>query len=162
MAESLLTFLFRGGFMAGVNKVIVVGNLGSDPEVKFTASGQAVARFSIATSENWTDKNGQKQERTEWHRIVAWGKLGEICGKHLAKGRQAYVEGKLQTNQWTDKEGQKRYTTEVIASTVQFLGSPRDGASRGGGPNAEFGEDAQSAPNMGAEPSFDADEEIPF
>jgi single-strand DNA-binding protein len=147
--------------MAGVNKVIVVGNLGSDPELKFTANGQAVARFSVATSENWVDKSGQKQERTEWHRIVAWGKLGEICGKHLSKGRQAYVEGRLQTSQWEDKQGQKRYTTEVIASVVQFLGSPRDGgASRG--PSQEFGEDSQVAPNMGAEPSFDADEEIPF
>ncbi|MGE3974497.1 MAG: single-stranded DNA-binding protein [Bdellovibrionales bacterium] len=147
--------------MAGVNKVIVVGNLGADPELKYTANGQAVARFNIATSESWTDKNGQKQERTEWHRIVAWGKLGEICGKHLAKGRQAYVEGRLQTRQWEDKDGQKRYTTEVIAGTVQFLGSREGGASRGG-PSNEYGEESQMSPGMGAEPSFDANEEIPF
>src|SRR5215813_6431207 len=112
----------------GVNKVILVGNLGADPEVRFTPSGQAVANFRIATSESWTDKSGQKQDRTEWHRIVVWGKLGELCGEYLAKGRQCYVEGRLQTREWTDKEGKKNYTTEVVASNVVFLGG-RDGAS---------------------------------
>ena len=106
----------------GVNKVILVGNLGADPEVRFTPSGQAVANFRIATSENWTDKSGQKQERTEWHRIVVWGKLGELCGEYLAKGRQCYVEGRLQTREWNDKEGKKNYTTEVVANNVVFLG----------------------------------------
>jgi len=117
----------------GVNKVILVGNLGADPEVRFTPSGQAVANFRIATSENWTDKSGQKQERTEWHRIVVWGKLGELCGEYLAKGRQCFVEGRLQTREWTDKEGKKNYTTEVVASNVVFLGGPRGEAGMGNG-----------------------------
>lgn len=116
----------------GVNKVILVGNLGADPEVRFTPGGQAVANFRIATSESWTDKSGQKQERTEWHRIVVWGKLAELCGEYLAKGRQCFVEGRLQTREWTDKEGKKNYTTEVVASSVVFLGG-RDGAGAGGG-----------------------------
>ncbi len=115
----------------GVNKVILIGNLGADPEVRFTPGGQAVANFRIATSESWTDKQGQKQERTEWHRIVVWGKLAELCGEYLAKGRQCYVEGKLQTREWTDKEGKKNWTTEVVANQVTFLGG-RDGASGGG------------------------------
>jgi single-strand DNA-binding protein len=114
----------------GVNKVILIGNLGRDPEVRFTPSGQAVANFTIATNESWTDKQGQKQERTEWHRIVVWGKLAEICGEYLSKGRQAYVEGRLQTREWTDKEGKKNYTTEIVASTVQFLGGRPDGPMR--------------------------------
>ena len=114
----------------GVNKVILIGNLGADPEVRFTPGGQAVANFRIATSESWQDKNGQKQERTEWHRIVVWGKLAELCGEYLKKGRQCYIEGRLQTREWTDKENKKNYTTEVVANTVQFLGS-RDGAGGG-------------------------------
>jgi len=109
----------------GVNKVILVGNLGADPEVRFTPSGQAVANFRIATSESWTDKSGQKQERTEWHRIVVWGKLGELCGEYLAKGRQCYVEGRLQTRDWEGKDGQKRNVVEVVAERIQFLGRPK-------------------------------------
>jgi single-strand DNA-binding protein len=116
----------------GVNKVILIGNLGADPEVRFTPGGQAVANFRIATSDTWTDKNGQKQERTEWHRIVVWGKLAELCGEYLKKGRQCYVEGRLQTREWTDKEGRKNYTTEVVANSVTFLGG-RDGAGAGSG-----------------------------
>lgn len=114
----------------GVNKVILIGNLGADPEVRFTPGGQAVANFRIATSDTWTDKNGQKQERTEWHRIVVWGKLAELCGEYLKKGRQCYCEGRLQTREWTDKEGRKNYTTEVVANAVTFLGG-RDGAGAG-------------------------------
>jgi single-strand DNA-binding protein len=114
----------------GVNKAILIGNLGADPEVRFTPGGQAVANFRIATSESWTDKNGQKQDRTEWHRIVVWGKLAELCGEYLAKGRQCYVEGRLQTREWADKENRKNYTTEVVANSVVFLGS-RDGAVAG-------------------------------
>ena len=106
-----------------INKAILVGNLGRDPEVSYTPSGTAVAKFSIATSEKWKDKNtGEMQERTEWHRITAFGRLGEICGEYLSKGRQVYVEGRIQTNSWEDKEGNKRYTTEILATTVQFLG----------------------------------------
>lgn len=105
-----------------VNKVIILGRLGQDPELKYTPSGAGVCNFSLATSENWTDKSGQKQERTEWHRIVVWGKLAELCHQYLSKGRQAYVEGRLQTRSWDDKDGNKRYTTEINASTVQFIG----------------------------------------
>ena len=118
----------------GINKVILIGNLGADPEVRFTPSGAAVANFRIATSESWTDKQtGQKQERTEWSRIVVWGKLAELCGEYLKKGRQCYVEGRLQTREWTDKEGKKNWTTEVVANTVQFLGGGGGGGNRGGG-----------------------------
>lgn len=105
-----------------VNKVILLGRLGQDPELKYTPSGSAVCNFSMATTEGWTDKSGQKQEKTEWHRIVVWGKLAELCNQYLAKGRQAFLEGKLQTRSWDDKEGNKRYTTEILASTVQFIG----------------------------------------
>jgi single-strand DNA-binding protein len=112
--------------MAGVNKVILLGYLGRDPEVRYTPSGAAVANFTIATSEEWKDKDsGEKQERTEWHRIVAWRRLGEICGEYLHKGSQVYIEGRLQTKSWEDREGNKRYTTEVVAQTMQMLGSPR-------------------------------------
>ena len=146
--------------MAGINKVILVGNLGKDPELRHTPQGQAVANFSIATSESWNDKAGQKQERTEWHRIVVWGKLGELCSKYLGKGRQVYVEGKLQTRAWDDKEGQKRYTTEVVANTVQFLGGAA-GASTGRGETTELQDDP-----FGAPPSFEQNatqtDDIPF
>src|SRR4051812_14224844 len=109
--------------MAGINKVIIIGNLGKDPELRYTPQGQAVVNFPVATSENWTDKSGQKQERTEWHKVVVWGKLGELCSKYLSKGRKAFVEGRLQTRAWDDKDGQKRYTTEIVANNVQFLDS---------------------------------------
>jgi single-strand DNA-binding protein len=115
--------------MAGVNKAILIGNLGRDPELRYTQSGQAVVNFSIATSENWTDKNGEKQERTEWHRIVVWGKTGENCAQYLSKGRTVYVEGRIQTREWEDREGQKRTTTEINAQTVTFLGSAGAGRS---------------------------------
>ena len=111
--------------MAGVNKAIVVGNLGRDPEMRYTPSGVPVATFSIATSEEWKDKDsGQKQERTDWHRIVAWRGLAEICGKYLRKGSQVYIEGKIQTRSWEDRDGVQRYTTEIIAQNMQMLGSP--------------------------------------
>lgn len=115
--------------MAGINKVIIIGNLGSDPEVRYTPDGTAVANFSVATSEEWIDKNsGEKKKRTEWHRIVAWRRLGEICGEYLTKGRQVYVEGKLQTRSW-EKDGITRYSTEIIANDVQFLGRRADGTT---------------------------------
>jgi single-strand DNA-binding protein len=113
----------------GVNKVILIGNLGADPEVRFTQGGQAVANFRIATSESWKDKQGNPQERTEWHRIVVWGKLAELCGEYLKKGRQCYVEGRLQTREWTNKENQKQWTTEVVAQQVTFLGGRGEGPS---------------------------------
>lgn len=118
--------------MAGVNKVILVGNLGQDPEIRYMADGTAVTTFRIATSESWKDKQtGEKREQTEWHRIVAWRRLGEICGQYLSKGSQVYVEGKMQTRSW-EKDGVTRYTTEVVASTVQFLGGRGDGGGGGG------------------------------
>ena len=116
--------------MASVNKVIIIGNLGHDPEVRYTNSGQAVANFSVATSDRWTDKNsGQSQERTEWHRIVGWGKQAESCGKYLKKGRSVYVEGSIQTSESPDPadSSKKRYFTQIVARNVQFLGGGRDG-----------------------------------
>jgi len=105
-----------------VNKVIILGRLGQDPELKYTPGGMAVCNFTVATSESWADKAGQKQEKTEWHRIVVWGKLAELCNQYLTKGRQAFIEGSIQTRSWDDKSGQKRYTTEINAKTVQFIG----------------------------------------
>lgn len=110
--------------MAGINKVILVGNLGADPEVRYTTSGSAVVNFSIATSDEWKDKEtGEKKSRTEWHRVVAFARLAEICGEYLRKGRQVYVEGRIQTRSWEDKDGNTRYTTEIIAREMQMLGS---------------------------------------
>jgi single-strand DNA-binding protein len=106
-----------------INKVILLGRLGQDPELKYTQSGAAVCNFSIATSESWTDKNsGQKQEKTTWHKIIVWGKLAELCNQYLSKGRQAFIEGKIDHRSWEDENGNKKYSTEVIASTVQFIG----------------------------------------
>src|SRR5689334_11117910 len=122
-----------------VNKVILVGRLGQNPEVRYTPSGAAVANFSVATNESWTDKSGQKQERTEWHKVVVWGKLAELCNQFLAKGRQVYLEGRLQTRQWQDKDGQTKYTTEIQAQTVQFLGGER-GAGMGQGMDQGMGQ----------------------
>jgi len=113
--------------MASVNKVILVGNLGRDPEVRYMPSGDALANFSIATTDNWKDKNGQKQERTEWHRISMFGKLAEIAGEYLKKGSSVYVEGRLQTRKWQDKEGNERQTTEVVADRMQMLGGKSGG-----------------------------------
>jgi single-strand DNA-binding protein len=112
--------------MASVNKVILIGNLGADPELRYTATGTAVANFNIATKDSWTGKDGNKEERTEWHRVVAWARLGEICGEYLVKGKQVYIEGKLRTRSWEDRDGNKRYTTEILAQTMQMLGSAGD------------------------------------
>jgi single-strand DNA-binding protein len=117
--------------MASLNKVILIGNLGRDPEVRYTAGGQAVANFTIATNEAWTNKQGQREERTEWHRIVAWGALGERAGEYLKKGKQVYIEGRLQTRKWTDREGQERYTTEINAQQLFLLGAPDRGEGAG-------------------------------
>ncbi|MBC7386480.1 MAG: single-stranded DNA-binding protein [Cryobacterium sp.] len=134
-----------------VNKVILVGRLGQNPEVRYTPSGSAVANFSVATNESWSDKSGQKQERTEWHRIVAWGKLAELCNQYLQKGRQCYVEGRLQTRSWQDKDGQTKYSTEVQATTVQFLGgNAGEGKAMNEAPNANYGGDHAGASFGGA------------
>lgn len=142
-----------------INKAILIGNLGADPELRQTSSGTAVCEFRIATSERWKDRDGQQQERTEWHRIIVWGRQGENCARYLAKGRKVYVEGRIQTREWEGKDGGKRYTTEIVANTVQFL-SGRDGGSGGGGyesppPPSDF----DAAPASGG--SF-SDDEIPF
>jgi single-strand DNA-binding protein len=105
-----------------VNKVILIGNLGKDPELRFTSNGSAVAKFPIATSEVWNDRDGNKQERTEWHNIIVWGKQGESCGQYLAKGRQVFVEGSIRTRSYDDKTGNKRYVTEIVAQRIRFLG----------------------------------------
>jgi single-strand DNA-binding protein len=112
-----------------VNKVILIGRLGENPEVRSTPGGQSVLNFSLATHEKWTDKSGQPNERTEWHRIVVWGKLAELCGKYLQKGREVYVEGKLQTREWQAKDGSARQTTEVQANTINFLGKAQESHS---------------------------------
>jgi single-strand DNA-binding protein len=155
-----------------VNKVILVGRLGQAPEIKYTPGGAPVATLSVATSENWQDKNGQKQERTEWHRVIVWGKLAEICNQYLAKGRQVFVEGRIQTRSWDDKAtGAKKYATEIIATTVQFLGgttgatasdrnSAQDGAHESAGaiPAGMMSPDYN---NISTDASFTADD-IPF
>lgn len=135
----------------GINKVILVGNLGADPEMKYTASGTPLCNFRLATSETFNDRDGNPQERTEWHRIVAWGKLGEICGQYLSKGRQVYVEGSIRTRSWDDAEGNKRYMTEINARDVQFLGS---GGSAGAGQAADM--------NSFGGPPPGPDDDIPF
>lgn len=153
-----------------VNRVTLIGRLGNNPEMRYTGGGMAVANFNVATSENWNDKSGQKQERTEWHRIVVWGKLAELCGQYLTKGRQCYIEGRLQTREWEDKTGAKRYTTEIVANQVQFLGSASAGAgaSTGASAGAALSNGAANAsdfdmpaPTNMAEASFTEDE-IPF
>lgn len=141
-----------------VNKVILVGRLGADPEMKSVGQGANMARLSLATNESWVSKDGQKQERTEWHRVVVWGKQAELCAKHLSKGRQVYIEGRLQTRSWED-QGQKKYSTEIVANTVQFLGSV--GERPGAGANSS-NSDFDTHQDFGPEPSFSANEEIPF
>lgn len=140
-----------------LNKVMIIGRLGSNPELRYTPSGMAVANFNLATNEYWNDKSGEKQERTEWHKVVVWGKQAETANQYLSKGRQAYIEGRLQTRQWEDKDGNKRYTTEVVASNIQFLGGGGRDADVGAGAGASMG---GGQPQM-AEPSFTEDD-IPF
>lgn len=135
----------------GVNKVILVGNLGADPEMKYTPSGTPICTFRLATSETFKDRDGNQQERTEWHRVVAWSKLAEICGQYLAKGRQVYIEGSIRTRSWDDNEGNKRFMTEIVARDVQFLGGGAGGGSGAGGGGGDFG----GPPPLG-------DDDIPF
>ena len=146
--------------MAGVNKVILIGNLGRDPELRYTQSGQAVANFSLATSESWKDKNsGERKESTEWHRITTWGKTAELASQYLSKGRTVYVEGRLQTREYEDKDGIKRKVTEVVANNVTFLGGQRgDGAGQSGGDRQSGGGDQMG----GVVPSGGDDTEVPF
>src|SRR5512140_3239028 len=152
--------------MGSVNKVILVGNLGADPELKYTPSNRPVCNLSVATNEVWKDKNGAKQERTEWHRVNVWGEQAENCQKYLAKGRMVYVEGRLQTRKWQDKEGKDRYSTEIVADRVTFLGGQGPGAE--GGPGASRGKrawgDEAPAPAAADGPSGPppSDDDIPF
>ncbi len=141
--------------MASVNKVILIGNLGRDPEVRYTQNGTAVANFTLATNEVWNDKSGERQERTEWHRIVVWGKQAEIAREHLSKGKQVYIEGSIQTRQWDDREGNKRTTTEIKAQRVMMMGRAEAGENR---MNAA----APPADATGDEAGPPPDDDIPF
>ena len=139
----------------GVNKVILIGNVGSDPELKYTTNGAGVSNFSVATNETWTDKNtNERQERTEWHRIVAWGRLAEICNQYLRKGSKVYIEGSLQTRSWEGQDGQKRYTTEIRAAEMQMLDSREDsgGGNYGGGGEGHSQQPAPAQPAQGMAP----------
>jgi single-strand DNA-binding protein len=151
--------------MIGINKVILIGNLGKDPELRYTPGGQPVATFSLATTERWNDKNGQRQDRTEWHTIVAWGKLGELANQYLKKGRSAYVEGKITTRSWDDKDGNKKYKTEIVANQIQFLGSTGQQSGEA------YSSSEQGAPDYDTRPSASgpgpdamsvSDDDLPF
>jgi len=146
--------------MGSVNKVILVGNLGADPELRYTTKGTAVCNLSLATSSTWKDAEGNRQDRTAWHRVVAWGKQGELCKQYLSKGRQVYVEGRLQTSSYTDNAGIKKYSTEVVSNSVVFLGgNGANGAGGRGGPRQEdsYG---RSSPGAALEPA--REESVPF
>jgi single-strand DNA-binding protein len=149
--------------MASVNKVILIGNLGRDPEVRYTPEGSSITNITIATTDTWKDKNsGEKQERTEWHRVVFFGKLAEIAGQYLKKGRPVYVEGRLQTRKWQDKEtGQDRYATEIVAESMQMLGS-RQGNDEGAAAPAAPQASAPSAPAAGGKFDSNFEDDIPF
>ena len=140
--------------MASVNKVILIGNLGKDPDFRVTPGGQPVAGFSIATSERWNDKSGQKQERTEWHNIVLWNRLAEIANQYLKKGSAVYIEGRLQTRSWEDKDGNKRYTTEVVGNSMQMLS--RRGAEE------SFGASANTPEPTAPSGSENVSDDLPF
>jgi single-strand DNA-binding protein len=152
----------------GINKVILVGNLGQDPEVRYTPAGAAVTTISVATTEAWNDKEGNKQERTEWHRVVFFSRLAEIAGEYLKKGSQVYIEGKLRTNKWQDKSGNDRYTTEIMANEMQMLGGrPGSGGGMGGGGNMpsapKNNNTSNNSNNNDNGPNYDDfDDEIPF
>jgi len=147
--------------MSSLNKVLLIGNLGRDPEIRYTPDGSPVANFSLATSENWTDKSGTRQEHTEWHNIVAWNRLADLCKKYLSKGRQVYIEGRIRTRDWNDRDGNKRRTTEVIATQMVLLGSRGQNADVGSQPM-----DTATRAIADQEDSFDdagiTDSDIPF
>ena len=135
--------------MASVNKVILLGNLGRDPETRYTTGGDAVTNLSIATSEQWKDKNGDKQERTEWHRVVLFGRQAEVAGEYLKKGRSVYIDGLLQTRKYNDKDGVEKYSTEIVADRMQLIGGGRDGGGAGGGADEEFSGGGREAGGTG-------------
>ena len=155
--------------MIGVNKVTLLGNLGADPETKKIASGQSLTLFNLATSNAWTNREGQKQEHTEWHRIVVWGKQAETCAEYLSKGSKVYIEGRLQTRSWEDNNGQKKYTTEVVASQVLFLSgnqekrSSSEASSSSYTPEPAFGAESSSSSNSDKSPNPEKSaDNIPF
>ena len=139
--------------MASVNKVILIGNLGADPELRYTPAGRGVVNFRMATTRNWTTKDGEKREETEWHRIVAWDKLAEICGEYLKKGSPVYIEGRIQTRSWEDQSGTKRWSTEIVGGEMKMLGSRQ----------ATEAQSSSSTPPPDDLPStFEADDDLPF
>lgn len=147
-----------------INKVILVGRLGKDPEMRSTPGGQSVAKFTVATDEKYTDKSGERQERTEWHNVVAWGKLGEICGQYLRKGKLVYIEGSIRTDSWDDKEsGQKKYRTEIVARDMKMLDRRGDegSSSSGGGYSNSYGQ-SRGGSSKPASDVIEDDEEVPF
>ena len=146
--------------MASVNKVTIIGNLGRDPENRYLPSGEQVTSISVATTENWKDKSGEKQEQTEWHRCVFFGKLAEIAGQYLKKGSQVYVEGRIRTNKYTDRDGVERYQTQIIANTMQMLGSKQDSGPNGNNGRNSYSEAKQTGRRPAAQP--DLDDDIPF
>jgi single-strand DNA-binding protein len=152
--------------MASVNKVILVGNLGRDPETRYTTGGDAVTNIRVATTDTWKDKNGEKQERTEWHTVVFFGRQAEIAGEYLKKGKQVYIEGRLQTRKWQDKEGQDRYTTEIVADRMQMLGTREGSGAAVAAEPSERSAEARSGARTGGAPAKknvdDLDDDIPF
>ena len=152
--------------MASLNKVMLIGNLGKDPEVRYTASGTAVASFSLATSDKIKNKNGEWEEKTEWHNITLWGRTAEVAGEYLAKGRTVYIEGRLQTRKWQDKDGRDRYTTEIVGEKMQMLGGKGEGGGSArpaaAGRPSSYQQQEHSQATSYDEPSFNPDDEIPF
>jgi len=144
--------------MASLNKVMLIGNLGKDPEVRYTTSGTAVASFSIATTERFKNKSGEFEEKTEWHNITLWSRLAEIAGEYLSKGKTVYIEGRLQTRKWQDRDGRDRYTTEIVGEKMQMLSAKGDGGGRSKAPADQGYGDAPAY----EEPSFNPDDDIPF
>jgi len=155
--NNLQTNNIRSIAMASLNKVMLIGNLGKDPEVRYTGAGTAVASFSLATSEKFKNKSGEWEERTEWHNITLWARLAEIAGEYLAKGKTVYIEGRLQTRKWQDRDGKDRYTTEIVGEKMQML----SGKGEGGGRPAAGRPESQEAPSY-EEPAFNPDDDIPF
>ena len=148
--------------MSSLNKILLIGNLGKDPEIRYTSDGSPVATFSLATTETWTDKNGSRQEHTEWHNIVAWSRLADLSKRYLAKGRQVYIEGRIRSREWTDREGNKRRTTEVIAAQMVLLGSRPQGASADAGASAEPASRTSPEPDQAFGDAGITDNDIPF
>jgi single-strand DNA-binding protein len=148
--------------MSSLNKILLIGHLGRDPEIRYTPDGSPVATFSLATSENWTDKNGSRQEHTEWHNVVAWNKLADLCKKYLTKGRQVYIEGRIRSRDWQDRDGNKRRTTEVIATQMVLLGSRSQGADAGVQPMEPVNRSIADSDQQSFDDGGITDSDIPF